>query len=287
MPKPYRGVQALPSFHQDFKFNRETLFQKIEHDPQRPYQKPYQTCDLDPQKRSAYGTSTPPERSDLPQLSNRQPLKMGSQARRSYLPPINLPAAPAETIPAPPTTTYPRAPEQKAPSAFRNEATSRDDLAWRRQSRMGAGTMIAPDPRFGTDNIKSLNLYNFLHFHRGMEKSLVMFYTTPGPDKDRLKQEFETAADRGQEDGYGFGAVDCFTDNELCCRENVCKTPMLKLYSNGFQVSAIQDPSTFTAYQMDMLMRHTPVLTQPKAKVSQQLERPVPRIIMGTRMLNR
>lgn len=81
---------------------------------------------------------------------------------------------------------------------------------------------------------------------------------------------FHQAADKTANPSYAFGTVDCLYDFALCEQQNIKSSPALKLFSNGFDLSTLNDPGKFTSDQLRMLMKMTPILTQPRVEVGKE-----------------
>ncbi|BFZ13939.1 hypothetical protein BsWGS_16978 [Bradybaena similaris] len=204
------------------------------------------------------------------------PPKPSMAARQGNMPPPVLRRAPTpyeivspspsadsityEFLPESPTS--PRTPGKNAASAF-------DGKDFQSVSKIPP----LPPPRerqrdlitvFGSGNVYNLSQSNYDGFIRDKEKALVIFYDANTASFASLAREFGHAADTSQHDNHGYGAVDCAVHPPLCCQEKITRTPSLKLFSNGFILSTINEASTFTTDQMNQLVTLSPVLTKPR-----------------------
>ncbi|BFZ17140.1 hypothetical protein BsWGS_20179 [Bradybaena similaris] len=135
-------------------------------------------------------------------------------------------------------------------------------------------------PLQGCDHFRSvfvsgLAAFSFDNFISNKEKALIYFYNTNKPTDLSLEPTFVKAAENIANLAYGFGTIDCLYDQRLCEQLKVTRTPTLKLFSNGFDVSTIEVPQDLNANQIHMLMKMTPILTRPRQELGQEfLEQP-------------
>ncbi|CAG5135053.1 unnamed protein product [Candidula unifasciata] len=127
--------------------------------------------------------------------------------------------------------------------------------------------VIPLDPLFESNKIFKLTARSFIKFVSGKEKALVMFYDSSRGNNPLEEELFTSAANASFTEKFGFGAVDCATDFCVCVRFGGCNTPMFKLFSNGYELSAINDPNKINPDQIRMLMKMTPVLHQPRGDI--------------------
>ncbi|BFZ13935.1 hypothetical protein BsWGS_16974 [Bradybaena similaris] len=130
------------------------------------------------------------------------------------------------------------------------------------------------DTNFMSRSVVSLNKANFDEYLKTKEKALVYFYDANAGRKHGFREyEFARASDKSTHYNYGFAGVDCFYDRSLCDQEMIKPEaiPVLKLYSNGFEVSHIECHMEFNSDQMLMLMKMTPILTKPKVETGKEL----------------
>lgn len=64
--------------------------------------------------------------------------------------------------------------------------------------------------------------------------------------------------------------MDCLFDKNLCEKQKIKETPALKLFSNGYEMSTMTSLANFSTNQMRMLMKMTPVLTQPRVELGKE-----------------
>ncbi|BFZ13933.1 hypothetical protein BsWGS_16972 [Bradybaena similaris] len=133
------------------------------------------------------------------------------------------------------------------------------------------------DLKFESMNVMLLRQFNFESFISTKEKVLIYFYTTNKPQDRSLEAQFSDAADKTTNPNYGFASVDCLYDNALCEKEKIKETPTLKLFSNGYELSTLNSLAEFNSQQMRMLMKMTPVLSQPRVELGKEyLKHPEP-----------
>ncbi|CAG5134302.1 unnamed protein product [Candidula unifasciata] len=205
-----------------------------------------------------------------------------SSSRRSPPPIPTTPRAYPGTPHSPGGEKTPELPPRKGPPKEKpiprargvyNTLPVRDDATVPRVAPMGRNpreSMMA-DSSFLSGNVIALNEQNFEFYITPKEKAIIYFYDTSSGRNTHLQNSFSDAADLPMHPSYGFGAVNCFRDPNLCDRYQVTQTPTLRLFSNGFLVSSINRPETISTEQMQQLMKMTPVLTQPRAQIGKKL----------------
>lgn len=70
---------------------------------------------------------------------------------------------------------------------------------------------------------------------------------------------------------HKYAAVDCTVEKALCLQEQILKTPVYKLYSNGFSLSTIKEADKMNADQLRMLVAMTPVLHQSRLEIGKEI----------------
>ncbi|BFZ13932.1 hypothetical protein BsWGS_16971 [Bradybaena similaris] len=165
----------------------------------------------------------------------------------------------------------PRISPQTSPPTPESQLTPTLSQASEPESPIIAGpNPLVRDNNFSSLYVMSLKEYNFDKFICTKEKALVYFYNTDAPPDRVLEAQFAEAANKTYNTNYGFGAVDCLFNHFLCDDEKITTSPALKLFSNGFQLSTFDVPRKFTADQMRMLMKMTPILTQPRVELGKE-----------------
>lgn len=109
--------------------------------------------------------------------------------------------------------------------------------------------------------------------HRGLQTAVSVIQRTQCPHiHDFLYTPliFAQIAEASTNPKHGFGAVDCCMNRGLCAREKICCTPVLKLYSNGFELGDIMSASNINTNQMNFMIKMTPVLKKPKTSKQQK-----------------
>ncbi|CAG5134299.1 unnamed protein product, partial [Candidula unifasciata] len=124
---------------------------------------------------------------------------------------------------------------------------------------------------FFSRNITHLYDGNIETFVAPLEKCLIYFHATGTSPNPGLEYSFSKVADTVNHPGYGFGVIDCGYMPSLCYMYDVHRTPALKLFSNGFEVSTISAPESLTPEAMQKLMVMSPVLNKPLVKVGEDL----------------
>ncbi|CAG5135051.1 unnamed protein product [Candidula unifasciata] len=120
----------------------------------------------------------------------------------------------------------------------------------------------------GTHQVMQLDDKSYSNVITHYEKTLVMFYNPFQCDSVFPGMQFASAASANTNKLHRYASVDCSTEKELCLDQKILKTPVFKLYSNGYIISNIGDPDKFNADQMRMLVTMTPVLNQPRQELA-------------------
>ncbi|BFZ13944.1 hypothetical protein BsWGS_16983 [Bradybaena similaris] len=141
-----------------------------------------------------------------------------------------------------------------------------DEGADEPQPQTGAGVAT---PSWAS-KVQTLNGFNYYDFIAGAEKCLVIFYNPFQCESVFPKMQFQYAAIETQNPQHRFARVDCTVEKTLCLQEQILKTPVYKLYSNGFSLSTIKEADKMNADQLRMLVAMTPVLHQSRLDIGKE-----------------
>ncbi|BFZ13941.1 hypothetical protein BsWGS_16980 [Bradybaena similaris] len=128
-----------------------------------------------------------------------------------------------------------------------------------------------PDYNIMSESVVNLNSGTFENYIKGKEKALIVFYKNFQCQHIDFEAEFASIAEGSTNPKHGFGAVDCCMNRGLCAQEKICCTPVLKLYSNGFELGSVMSAANINATQMNMMVKMTPVLKKPKTNKQKKL----------------
>ncbi|BFZ13927.1 hypothetical protein BsWGS_16966 [Bradybaena similaris] len=190
-----------------------------------------------------------------------------SQEREKEISPGRAPGRPPDRPPRPDSLSV--RPEtfmqQHSPESFQKSQFELPPPRRRADTPQGD-----PSSYFKTNAVVNLTSVNFYEFIKRYEKALIMFFHSSQQESLFPSREFAKAADTPRMGNHAFAGVDCDAEKDLCCREQAYKLPIFRLYSNGFDVSTIRHVQNFNASQMHMMIKMSPVLTQPRENVSKE-----------------
>ncbi|CAG5134301.1 unnamed protein product [Candidula unifasciata] len=117
---------------------------------------------------------------------------------------------------------------------------------------------------FPSRNVVYITDENFKQKIQPMAKGLVYFYNSRGNRNNRNEKTFVSAADTLHHELFLFGAIDCAFETGVCNHYQITETPIIKLFSNGFDVSTIHRPESFGVDALQKFITWAPELKKPR-----------------------